>query len=82
MPLIADSIRLVVVGRLDVVGADALEDVAEQVELAIGVGGGRIGSPAGEDVSLGQRDGGRARRTRHRRGEVRLCESSANLFIR
>ena len=36
MPLIADSTSLLVVGFLDVVGADALKDVAKQVKLLIG----------------------------------------------
>jgi hypothetical protein len=35
--------QLAVVGLLDVVGAHALEDVAEQVELAVGIG--RCGRP-------------------------------------
>ena len=40
MPLIAASISLRLVGLLDVVVANLLEHVAEQIELAIGVGGG------------------------------------------
>ena len=40
MPLIAASTSLRLVGLFDVVGADFLEHVAEQIELAIGVGGG------------------------------------------
>ena len=54
MPLIADSISGVLVRHLDVVGADALENVAEQVELAIGVGRGGDRRAAGEEVRLGQ----------------------------
>ena len=42
MPLIADFDQLGVVRLLDVVGADALEHVAEQVELPVGVGGRRL----------------------------------------
>ena len=34
--------QLRVVRLLDIVGADALEHVAEQIELAVGVGGGRL----------------------------------------
>ena len=49
MPLIATSMSLRVVGLRDIVGAHALEHVAEQIELAIGVGGGRcLGADAGE----------------------------------
>ena len=32
--------ELPVVGLLDIIGADALEDVAEEIELPIGVAGG------------------------------------------
>ena len=38
MPLIAASISMFVGDVLDIVGADALEHFAEQIELAIGVG--------------------------------------------
>src|SRR6185369_3824947 len=41
--------QLGVVRLLDVVGAHALEHVAEQVELAIGVGGRRLGARAQHD---------------------------------
>ena len=42
MPLIACSMSFEVVRLLDVVGAHALEHVAEQIELAVGVGGRRF----------------------------------------
>jgi len=41
--------QLGVVGLLDVVGAYALEHIAEQVELPVGVGGGRLGGGAERD---------------------------------
>ena len=44
--------ELVVVGDLDIVGAHPLEHVAEQVELPIGVGGGRVGLAAGEEAAV------------------------------
>ena len=47
----ADSMSLEIVGLLDIVGANALEDVAEQIELAIGVGSGggrRLASRQGD----------------------------------
>ncbi len=57
MPLIAASISFDFVGLLDVVVANLLEHVAEQIELAIGVGGGGegalrqiAGSACGEDA--------------------------------
>ncbi len=55
--------QLVVVGHLDVVGADALENVAEQVEFAIGVGSGGVGLGAREELRLHQ--GGRCQRAEH-----------------
>ena len=39
MPLMADFDQLAVVGLLDIVAADPLEHVAEQIELAVGVRG-------------------------------------------
>ena len=48
MPLMAEFDQRRSSGDLDVVGADPLEHVAEEVELAIGVGRGRIGRAAGE----------------------------------
>ena len=41
--------QLAVVRLLDVVGAHALEHVAEQIELPVGVGGGRLGARTDED---------------------------------
>ena len=41
MPLIAEFDQLGVVRLLDIVGAHALEHVAEQAELPVGVRGGR-----------------------------------------
>ena len=37
MPLIAEFDELAVVGFLDVIGAHALEHIAEQIELPVGV---------------------------------------------
>ena len=58
MPLMASSIELGVVGNLDVVGAHALEDVSEQVELVVGVAGRGVGLASREDLGLGHADGG------------------------
>ncbi len=66
MPLMADSIELVVIGLIDVIGADALEHVAEQVELSVGIGGSRFGAGAEQQrVRLGyqQRYRGSGQRT-------------------
>ncbi len=38
MPLMANSTSLLVIRLLDVMGAHPLEDVAEQVELPVGIG--------------------------------------------
>ena len=45
-----DQLRLV--GLLDVVGADLLEHVAEQAELAVGLGGGRHRARARQQMGL------------------------------
>ena len=51
--------QLRIVGLLDVVGADALEHVAEQIELAIGLcGGGRNRIAGDEPAHLGDPDHG------------------------
>ena len=58
--------QLAVVRLLHVVGAHALEHVAEQAELAIGIGGGRLcAGPIEYDARLGcdQRHGYAGRRT-------------------
>ena len=47
----------VLVRHLDIVGADPLEHVAEQVELAIGVGRGRDRLAPGQEARLGRRHG-------------------------
>ena len=61
MPLIGGFHQLLVVGLLDVVGPDLLEDVAEQVEAAVGIRSGGVGPI--ENVRLGaDRDGRRAQR--------------------
>ena len=53
MPLIAEFDEFAVVGFLDVVGPDALEHVAEQVELPVGVRRGSLGArPNERDVWL------------------------------
>ena len=74
--------QLGVVRLLDVVGADALEHVAEQIELPIGVGGRRLGARAERARARGwvasERDG--ARRLPRRGGPGKSCVSSANLF--
>jgi hypothetical protein len=66
MPLIGGFDQLGVVGLLDIVRAHALEDVAEQIELAIGVRGGGSRAGAHEDrARLGHEQ--RQRRTGGRR---------------
>ena len=59
--------QLGVVRLLDVVGAHALEHVAEQVELPVGVGGRRLGARAESNTMRGwvamQRQGRACRRT-------------------
>src|SRR5262245_3943519 len=63
--------QLAVVGFFHVVGAHALEHVAEQAELAIGVGGGRLcARPIEQDARLGcdQRHGYAGRRTEENQG--------------
>ena len=51
------------VGLLDIIGADFLEDVAEQIELAIGVGGGGARAAADKQTRLrAQSDRRRANR--------------------
>ena len=60
----ADSISLSL-RLLDVVGADALEHVAEQVELTVGVGRGGLGAGAEADF-----DQSRLRR-HQRQGDTR-----------
>ena len=60
MPLIADLDQLVVVGNLDIVGAHALEHVAEEIELPVGVRGGGVGLGACEELRL--RHGNRSQR--------------------
>ena len=58
--------QLAVVGLFHVVGPHALEHVAEQAELAIGIGGGRLcARPIEHDAGLGcdQRHGYAGRRT-------------------
>ena len=62
MPLIAPSISLVSLGLLDIVGADALEDLAEQIELRIGVGGACGGLGPGDQMF--------ALRARHQKGQA------------
>ena len=60
MPLIADSISWWSSGNFDVVGAHALEHVAEQIEFAIGVGccGIRLGAREQLRLHQGGRRGG------------------------
>src|SRR5262245_40638346 len=63
--------QLAVVGFFHVVGAHALEHVAEQAELAIGVGGSRLcARPIEQDARLGcdQRHGYAGRRTEEKQG--------------
>src|SRR6516225_7375681 len=63
--------QLAVVGFFHVVGPHALEHVAEQAELAIGVGGGRLcARPIEHDARLGcdQRHGYAGRRTEENQG--------------
>src|SRR6266446_3408306 len=63
--------QLAVVGLFHVVGAHALEHIAEQAELAIGVGGGRLCTrPIEHDARLGcdQRHGYAGRRTEENQG--------------
>ena len=45
MPLMAGFDQLLFIGRFDIVGAHAVEHVAEQVELLVGVGIGRGDRP-------------------------------------
>ncbi len=58
-----------VVGLLDIVGADALENLAEQIELGIGVAGVRGGFRPGDDIFARPRDQQRQAHTRHRTQE-------------
>src|SRR5438128_607713 len=51
--------QLGVIRLLDVVGAHALEHVAEQIELPVGVGGGRLRARAEERHAAGLRGGER-----------------------
>src|SRR5262249_15957320 len=63
--------ELAVIGFFHVVGAHALEYVAEQAELAIGVGGGRLcARPIEQDARLGcdQRHGYAGRRAEENQG--------------
>ncbi len=66
--------QLAVVRLLDIVRAHALEDVAEQIELAIGVDGGRgaRARPDGNHRRLGDKDGQRGprRRTENNQGSL------------
>ena len=73
MPLIAEGFdELGVVGLLDIVGAYALEYIAEQVELPVGIGSCRSGGRAGQQyVGLGRQQ--RHRGTRHRTEENQRC---------
>ena len=52
MPLIANSISLVSSG-VSSIGADALEDVAEEVQFPIGIGRSSVCLAAGEELGLG-----------------------------
>jgi hypothetical protein len=53
--------QLLLVRLLDIVGADLLEDVAEQIKVAVGVGGRRARGAAGENLRLrADRHGGGA----------------------
>jgi hypothetical protein len=56
--------QLGIIRLFDVVGADALEHVAEQIELPVGVGNGRLGARAnGQRRRLnGQQRDNRSRR--------------------
>ena len=73
--------QLAVVRLLDVVGAHALEHVAEQIELPVGVGGRRLGAGADEDhVAAGSRAASVPRRPPRRGESEKSCASSANLF--
>ncbi len=67
MPLIADFDQLRVVGLFDIVGAHALEHVAEQVELPVGIGRGRLGAGA-ERIEHERR-----LRRHQRQGRARRC---------
>ena len=60
--------QLLIVRLLDVVGADALEHIAEQIELAVRVGSGRLGAGAEHDARL-HRDQRHVPRRRRRREE-------------
>ena len=46
-----------VIRALDIIGADAFEHIAEEIELPVGVGGGRDGRSTGEKSRLGDRHG-------------------------
>ena len=73
--------QLGVVRLLDIVGAHALEHVAEQIELPVGVGGRRLRAGAEERqprLGGGERDA--PRRLPRRGGPEKSCASSANLF--
>ena len=71
--------QLAVVGLLDIVGAHALEHVAEQVELLVSVGDGCVGA-AHQGIAAALPQLSRSRRVRHRRIEWEACELSACLL--